>query len=263
MIVSETNTSITLVVTAALAERMAKRKLFRRAHVHAPYAEETQHSLFNKTLEIEPYTNLIAHGHFATMGSFSYTWSKLEPDMVVGRYCSISWNMQVFGMQHPMGSISTSAVMYAPGDVSLRALLDEENVTDYPFVHRSDKAAPKIGHDVWIGMNVTLARGISISTGAIIAAGAVVTKDVEPYAIVGGNPARLIRYRFSPETCRRMLASHWWDYKLTSLRHLNMHDPERFLEAFESAVTMGQVEPFAPAPIRWTDMRDMVAEAAR
>ena len=73
------------------------------------------------------------------------------------------------------------------------------------------KGAPRIGSDVWIGRNVTLMSGVSIGNGAVVAYGSVVTKDVPEYAVVGGNPSHVIRYRFDREIVECMKASHWWD----------------------------------------------------
>ena len=76
-----------------------------------------------------------------------------------------------------------------------------------------DAAKPiHIGHDVWIGYGAIIMDGVTIGTGAVVAAAAVVTKDVPPYAIVAGVPARIIRYRFDDDTIRRLLESRWWDF---------------------------------------------------
>ena len=90
-----------------------------------------------------------------------------------------------------------------------------------------------IGHDVWIGQYARLRPGISIGTGAVVAAGAVVTRDVAPYAIVGGVPARLIRQRFSDELCADLLASRWWQHAFADFAGLDLCDPRRFLEGLQ------------------------------
>jgi acetyltransferase-like isoleucine patch superfamily enzyme len=108
-------------------------------------------------------------------------------------------------------------------------------VTTYPFLSRShdwpeakhlinrkdfqllSKGDVVIGNDVWIGYRAIILSGVTIGDGAVIGAGAVVTKDVEPYAIVAGNPARLIRKRFDDETIRRLLEIKWWDWPIEKI----------------------------------------------
>ena len=92
----------------------------------------------------------------------------------------------------------------------------------------------RIGHDVWIGANALILPEVTIGDGAVIAAGAVVTRDVPPYAIVGGVPARVIRYRFSPEMIDAFLEIKWWDWPLEKIKEnfdLFYH-PELFCKAF-------------------------------
>lgn len=78
------------------------------------------------------------------------------------------------------------------------------------------------GNDVWIGANCIILDGLTIDDGAVIAAGAVVTKNVPPYAIVGGNPARIIKYRFTPEQIRALLEIKWWDFTGDKLDKLDV-----------------------------------------
>lgn len=80
----------------------------------------------------------------------------------------------------------------------------------FPFILKGDKVI--IGNDVWIGDNAIILPGVTVGTGAIIAAGAIVTKDVEPYAIVGGNPAKFIKMRFKPEVVEELLELKWWEW---------------------------------------------------
>ena len=86
----------------------------------------------------------------------------------------------------------------------------------------------EIGNDVWIGHDAFIAPGIKIGTGAVIAARAVVTKDVPPYAIAAGVPARIIKHRFNEETTSELLKSRWWDLPLDDIISLNICDPFEF-----------------------------------
>lgn len=92
-----------------------------------------------------------------------------------------------------------------------------------------------IGHDVWIGDDVRLRSGIHIGTGAVIAAGSIVTRDVEPYAIVAGIPAKLVGYRFDKPLIKELLATQWWQYTPKDLMPLHPEDPKVFAASFIKA----------------------------
>ena len=111
----------------------------------------------------------------------------------VGRYCSIANNVSIGQGEHPLDHISTSSKFYAAPWATLTS------------------GECEIASDVWIGVDAVILRGVRIGTGAVIAANAVVTKDVPAFAIVGGIPARLIRYRFTEERKKIILASCWWE----------------------------------------------------
>ncbi|WP_458098513.1 CatB-related O-acetyltransferase [Roseomonas sp. WA12] len=111
------------------------------------------------------------------------------------------------------------------------------------------RRAPAIGHDVWIGQDVLLAQGISVGHGSVIASGAVVTKDVPPYSIVGGTPARMLRPRFPTDLIERFLAVEWWNYAFTDIGHLGVTQPESFLEEVQDAVGRGIINNYAPSTI--------------
>ena len=116
----------------------------------------------------------------------------------VGSYCSIASNVRFLGGNHPYQNFSTSPVFYN------RAVSDT-------VLHDIDRFSLEIGNDVWIGINVLITCGCrKIGNGAVIGAGAVVTKDVPPYAIVAGNPAKIIKFRFSDEEIAKLEKSRWW-----------------------------------------------------
>ncbi|MCI5188989.1 MAG: antibiotic acetyltransferase, partial [Candidatus Electrothrix sp. AS4_5] len=89
----------------------------------------------------------------------------------------------------------------------------------YPYLKPKTKGDIRVGHDVWIGTGVIILSGVVIGNGAVIGAGSVVVKDVPPYAIVGGNPAKIIRYRFSPEQIEALQHIAWWDWSEEKIRH--------------------------------------------
>lgn len=125
-------------------------------------------------------------------GAVVYRWSDAEIN--IGKYCSISYD-----------------VKFITDDGKHQC----NNITSYPFKSNniSDKRGIKIGNDVWIGLGSTILYGVKIGDGATIAAGSVVTKDVEPYTIVGGVPAKLIKEKCTREETKLMQEIAWWDWK--------------------------------------------------
>lgn len=156
-----------------------------------------------------------AYLHKVCMGSFSYVGCDSSLHNVdIGNFCSIGSYVKIGLARHP----SRTFVSTYPGFYS------NQN-TGCPLSFRKDKvfddSEPKtsIGNDVWIGTHVIIPGGVRISTGAIVAAGSVVVKDVPPYAVVGGNPANIIRFRFSDEQIKVLLALEWWNWSLEKILH--------------------------------------------
>ena len=143
-------------------------------------------------------------------------------DCDIGSFCSIANSVTAGGSRHPIEYVSTSPVFLSHSD-SVKAKFSR-----HPYKWR---AKTTIGHDVWIGEGVLIKGGVSIGHGAVIGMGSVVTKDVPPYAIVAGNPAKLIRMRFRPEVINALLKLQWWSLSDEELRRLAslFPDPEAML----------------------------------
>lgn len=206
---------------------------------------------FEEDGTIEPYAAILQGVEIPTIGSFSYTLSGLPPSTRIGRYCSISWSVQVMALNHHMSFASTSSFSYDPHFVIFKKCLEDDGIGSFSRYggqpSRPNRIeAPIIEHDVWIGQDVLLTRGITLGTGCVIGAGAVVTGSVPPYAIMGGNPARLIRYRFPKEIVSRLLGSAWWDYKVSDFAALRYDDPVAFIGQLEQAADAGSIVPFRP-----------------
>ena len=144
----------------------------------------------------------------------------------IGSFCSIANGVVIGGSMHPMEWVSTSPVFY-----------DEKDSIKTKF-HPSAKDAHKktiIGHDVWIGQNVLIKQGIRIGNGAVIGMGSVVTKDVPPYSVVAGNPAKMIKMRFSDEIINKLQTVKWWCFSEDEIKNYSKYfsDPVKFLENLE------------------------------
>lgn len=162
-----------------------------------------------------------------TMGRYSYIGSRTRiTDAVIGGFCSIGRNCGIGGGMHPLQAVSTSPVF-----------LRGKNILHKNFAQVSNQpSAPvEIGNDVWIGEGVCIMAGVRIGDGAVIGAHAVVTKDVAPYAIVAGVPAKELRKRFDEPVIEKLLEIRWWDWpdeKLECAAAL-FDAPEKLIEACE------------------------------
>jgi acetyltransferase-like isoleucine patch superfamily enzyme len=143
----------------------------------------------------------------------------------IGSFTSIANQVVIGGARHPMEWVGMSPVFYKGRD-SVRMKFSEHELN---LPERTS-----IGHDVWLGHSAIILSGVHVGNGAVVGAGAVVTKDVPPYAIVAGNPAKLIRYRFTEDLVNELMEIKWWDINEENLFKLAIlaEKPKEFIRYF-------------------------------
>ena len=157
-----------------------------------------ENSTFGKNVDLQRFS-LIYHSE---LGDYSYVGRNFTAwHCKIGKFCSISWNVSIGGANHDYNRITQHAFLYA----KQFGLLEGE-----PLYNRFTTKCV-IGNDVWIGCNAVICRDVTIGDGAVIAAGAIVTKDVEPYTIVAGVPAKIVKRRCSKDLAERLIATKWWN----------------------------------------------------
>jgi hypothetical protein len=164
----------------------------------------------------------------ATFGDYSYTAGDVSIIYAdVGKFCSIASHVRINPGNHPMWRVTQHHMTYRRASYQLG-----EDDTAFFEWRRADRV--RIGHDVWIGHGAIVLPGVSVGIGAVIGAGAVVTKDVPPYTIVVGVPAKPLRQRFPTEIAERLLATGWWDWprELIEQRIDELCDVDLFLEKY-------------------------------
>lgn len=168
----------------------------------------------------------------SAIGDYSYMMRECEVWAArIGKFVNIASHVRINATNHPIWRATLHHFTYRAGDYFEGA--DQEAA----FFDWRRGNAVTIGHDVWIGHGATILPGVTVGNGAVIGAGAVVSKDVAPYTIVGGVPARLIRARFPADVARRMDALCWWDWSHARLRaaldDFRILDAAEFLEKHE------------------------------
>lgn len=165
----------------------------------------------------------------SSLGAYSYIQANtIVCNTQIGPFCSIAGNVHIGLAEHPTYQVSTSPVFY-------------DNTQPLPYFFAKSKQCHEtipttiIDADVWIGQGAMIKAGVKIGVGAIIGAGAMVTKDVAPYSVVVGVPARAIKKRFDDLTCQRLLDSKWWELNAGKLEELAplFSDPQLFLQSLK------------------------------
>lgn len=164
-------------------------------------------------------------------GTYVHKNSKLL-SVKTGRFCAIGEDVCIRLFEHPINMVSIAPCFYHK-ETTLKNYVDEDYFEDLKT--SKDGYAVTIGNDVWVGQGVSIKSGITIGDGAVIGAGAVVTKDVPPYAIVGGVPAEIIRYRFSEKQIEDLLKIQWWnnDEEWFKKNGKYFADVDKFIERFK------------------------------
>ncbi len=183
----------------------SSRRRFPGNNIHTPFIRPSasigKSCSFARDVEI---------GDNVQIGDYTYVNAgSIIASGVIGRFNSIGYRVQIGMAEHPTDFVSTSPRTYG-----------SRNIFGHPVQWDDFQSPPNIGHDVWIGSSALILQGVTIGNGAIVAGGAVVTRNVAPFAIVAGSPARFIRYRLPEEAISLLSETEWWNHSEAELQSL-------------------------------------------
>ena len=198
--------------------------------IEAPCAVKNGYCCVNKPLQI---------------GAFTYSNSLAIENVKIGRYCSIGPFVFMGGV-HPLDFLSTSPFQY-DSDFFFFSKYLKEKPNDI-FKLKESKTI-EIGNDVFIGAFTFLKSGVKIGDGAVIGAHSVVVSDIPPYAVAVGNPARIVKYRFSQEIIDKLLKLKWWEYKYTDFKNVDFSNITKAIEQIECLKRNNKIKKYIPQDI--------------
>lgn len=211
---------ITIWLNSLIRNYIIQRKNY---ELHIGYMSYVNNCKFGKYVFISDNDSL----QNVCIDDFSYVGNNTSIlNTSIGKYCSIANNVFIGPGKHPTHFVSLHPIFYRDNSRAGFSFTSMSEFSEYEEV--------KIGNDVWIGANSIVMPGVKVSDGVIIAAGAVVTKDIPPYAIAGGVPAKVIKYRFDDITIDNLKKIKWWDRDPNYLKqyYKKFHSIELFTEHF-------------------------------
>ncbi|MDQ0163635.1 DapH/DapD/GlmU-related protein [Bacillus alveayuensis] len=199
---------------------MVEKKLSKQPYIH----ENCQ--MFNT--ELGEYTEVGAHNYFENvkLGDYSYTGQFcILQNVEVGKFSNIAAMVRIGPTAHPMERPTLHHITYR------RKMYGVDKKDDEKFLAWRTEQKTYIGHDTWIGHGAIIMPGVKVGNGAVVGSGAIVTKNVDPYSIVIGIPAKHLRYRFDDQTIKRLEEIRWWDWSYETIKN-RIEDLSSNIETF-------------------------------
>lgn len=196
----------------------------------------------NPLWRIETPSNV--KGHYLHWGAFSgydnINGGQYIENTTIGRYCSIGMNVSIGLVSHPIMWLSTTWMQYVKHPFHWNSFIRKP----VDVIQFAPTTKTVIGNDVWIGAGAKIMAGVHVGDGAIIAAGAVVTKNVPSYAIVGGVPAKVIKYRFEECIISELLSLKWWEYNISDFGTIDWSNVSNAITTIRQAIKSRKVSPY-------------------